>query len=115
MIDITQIINQHGSGSLLCELNDTFAKLVKDCCDTGKKGQLVVAFAIEPLAMRDGGHQIKVTPGVTSKNPKYDSGIELFFVVTDENNLPVALETENPRQTSLFNNLTINAEKDGGN
>lgn len=105
MIDITHIINQHGAGSLLVEANDTVTKLIKDCCDTGKKGQITIAFAIEPLAMKDGGHQVKMTPSITSKNPKYDSGIELFFVVTDDDNIPVGLETENPRQIQMFKDL----------
>jgi hypothetical protein len=111
LIDITQIINQHGGGSLLAELNDNLQRLVKDCCDTNKKGQIGLTLAIEPIPMRDGGHQIKVTPGITSKNPKYDSGVELFFVVTDEENLPVALETENPRQMQIFNQLAKEAKE----
>lgn len=105
MIDITQIINQHGTGSLLAEINDTVTRLVKDCCDTGKKGQLGITFAIEPIAMKDGGHQVKMTPNVTSKNPRYDSGVELFFVVTDEQDMPVALETDNPRQIQMFRSM----------
>ena len=81
------------------------SQVSNDCCDTNKKGQVNISFAIEPIPMREGGHQIKVTPGITSKNPKYDSGVELFFVVTDEENTPVALETENPRQIQMFKDL----------
>jgi hypothetical protein len=36
MIDFQQWLNQQGDGRVLIELNDTMAKLVKDCIDTGK-------------------------------------------------------------------------------
>lgn len=111
MIDFTALINQHGDGTLMAELNDTLVQLIKDCKETGKKGTLTLAVALEPSTTRDGLTQIKVTPGVTSKNPKYDSPVQFHFVVTDDNGVPVALERENPRQIQMFNGLTLEMGK----
>jgi hypothetical protein len=102
LIDITQIVNQHGNGALLAEINDTLQRLVKDCCDTGKKGAIQISLGFEPMAMRDGGNQVKIIPNITSKNPRYDAGVGIFFVVTDDKEMPVSLEKEDPRQTRLF-------------
>jgi hypothetical protein len=108
MIDITKIIQEHGSGALFLELNDSMQRLVQDCVETGKKGKLQLALVVEPVSSRD-GHQVKITPGVTSNNPKYDSGVEFLYVVTDENNKAVGLEAQDPRQIEMFK--TIEREK----
>ena len=121
MIDIQKLINEHGGGALLVEINESMQKVIKDCCDTGKKGDITLKLGFEPLAIRDGGHQVKITPNVTTKNPKYDAGVGIFYVVTDakydagvgifyvvtdENEEPVGLEAENPRQTKLWDSVT---------
>lgn len=102
MVDIQKLLNEHGGGALLVEVNESMQKVIKDCCDTGKKGDITMKLAFEPMPMREGGHQVKITPSVTTKNPKYDAGVGIFFVVTDDNEEPVSLEKEDPRQTSLF-------------
>ena len=101
MIDVQKLLNMHGGGALLVEINESLQKLVKDCIDTSKKGDLTIKFAIEPISSRD-GHQVKITPNVTTKNPKYDAGVGIFYVVTDDNDQPVDLEREDPRQLSLI-------------
>jgi hypothetical protein len=105
LIDITQIVNQHGNGALLAEINDTLKQLVKDCRDTGKKGVVQISLAIEPSTTRDGMTQVKISPNVTSKNPKYDAGVQYFYVVTDDQDQPVGLEKDDPRQTTMFTDL----------
>lgn len=105
-MDITKLINQHGKGALLAEINDSLTKLVKDCCDTRKKGALTIKFTIDPIPMRDGGFQARVTPNVGTANPKYDSGVGIFFVVTDDKDQVVDLEQDDPRQIEMFNQLT---------
>lgn len=102
MIDIQRLLMEHSGGALLVEINDSMQKLLKDCCDTVKKGDITLKFGFEPIAMRDGGYQVKITPNVTTKNPKYDAGVAVFFVVTDDKDEPVSLEREDPRQASLF-------------
>ena len=106
MIDIQKLLNEHGGGALLVEINESMQKVIKDCCDTGKKGDITLKLGFEPLAIRDGGHQVKITPNVTTKNPKYDAGVGIFYVVTDGNEEPVGLEAENPRQTKLWDSVT---------
>lgn len=105
MIDITELIGKHGSGALFLELNDSLAALIRDCCDTGKKGKLTLSLVVEPVQARDNQHQVKFTPNVTTNNPKYDAGVEFYFVQKDEHNNPVGLQTEDPRQMAIFEQM----------
>lgn len=102
MIDIQELLVKQAGGGLVVELNDTLQRLIADCRDTGKKGSLGLSLVIEPMTTRDGSLQVKITPSVVSKNPKYDAGIGVYWVVTDEQNNPVGLEQENPAQAKLF-------------
>lgn len=114
MIDIQKYLQEHGNGALLVEVNDSFQKLIKDCRDTDKKGDLTIKLTIEPVAMRGGGHQVKISPNVVTKNPKYDAGVGFFYVVTDENEEPVGLEREDPRQGQMFTELAREAKNNAG-
>ncbi len=110
MIDIQKFLTEQAGGGLLIEINDTLQSLVRDCRDTGKKGTLSIALALEPMMTRDGGTQIKITPAVTSKNPKYDAGVGIYWLVTDEAGNPVGLEQENPAQMKLMMDLEREAK-----
>ena len=101
MVDVQKLMNMAGGGALLVEINDCLHKVMKDCLDTEKKGELTIKFTIEPVKGRD-SHQFKITPNVVTKNPKYDSGVLIVHAVTDENNQLVDFEREDPRQMSLI-------------
>lgn len=105
MIDIQRFLIEQAGGGLLIEVNETLSELVRACRDTGKKGSIGITLTVEPLVTRDGAAQVKITPSVTSKNPRYDSGVGIYWVVTDEQNNPVGLERENPAQMSLLQDL----------
>lgn len=103
MIDITKLIQEWRDGALFEESNERLQELVKDCCATDKTGTLTLTFKIEPAASKQGGHIVTITPKIESKNPRFDTGVGIFHVVTDEHLNPVGLEREDPRQTKLFN------------
>lgn len=107
MIDITKLIQEWRNGALLEEANDELQGLVKACCSTDRVGTFTLKLRIEPKPSKSGGYTVQITPTVDAKNPRFDTGIGIFHVVTDDENLPVGLELEDPRQTRLFMEATV--------
>lgn len=105
MVSFLPTISEWREGTLESELNDTMQGLVKACIETGKAGELTLKLKIEPYTAKNGGHQVDITPKVESKNPKFDPGVGIFHVVTDDHGAVVDLQREDPAQAKMFEEL----------
>lgn len=80
----TFIVGQIRGGKTQEELSEKLNKLVQDCRNTGKKGELTLTVQIRPDKGDSG--QYFVTPSIKTKSPEFAPG-ETIFWGTPEGNL----------------------------
>lgn len=79
-------------GELQNELAEGLNQLTKECCDTGKTGELVLKIKLKP----NPAGQVEVLDDLQIKTPKPTRGTSIFFATPEGN-----LQREDPRQREL--------------
>lgn len=78
------------------ELSEAMQRVVSAVQETGKPGSLVLRVDVKPVKGTD-GEQVVVTDSVTTKTPKLDRPVSMFFVTNN-----AGLSRQDPNQRSIF-------------
>lgn len=68
------------AGSLVDQLGEDLASVVKAVSATGKKGELRITFKIAPTK---GGRGVSIDPEVKVKAPEFDKATEFYFALAN--------------------------------
>lgn len=77
MLGFLKFLVQLRHGEALDEYEDQFKRLVGQCLDTRKKGELSIKLSIEPIGQ---SNELKITDQVVIKIPKRDAWDTRFFL-----------------------------------